>query len=63
MKGIYLYMTMCMAAMTFTSCTNDLEESFLPTETLVLTAFSGHGQPQDRCGTAQVVLVYTRCRP
>lgn len=37
MKGIYLYMTMCMAAMTFTSCTNDLEESLLPTETLVLT--------------------------
>ena len=30
-------MTMCMAAMTFTSCTNDLEESLLPTETLVLT--------------------------
>ena len=26
-----------MAAMTFTSCTNDLEESLLPTETLVLT--------------------------
>lgn len=37
MKGIYLYMTMCMAAMTFTSCTNDLEESLLSTETLMLT--------------------------
>ncbi len=37
MKGIYLYMTMCVAAIAFTACTNELEESTMPTDALVLT--------------------------
>ena len=37
MKGIYLYMTMCAAAITFAACTNELEENTLPTDALVLT--------------------------
>lgn len=38
MKGIYLYMTMCIAAIVFTACTNELEENTVPTDNaLVLT--------------------------
>lgn len=38
MKGIYLYMTMCIAAIAFTACTNELEESTVPADnTLMLT--------------------------
>lgn len=37
MKGIYLYMTMCAAAIFFTACTNELEENALSSEALVLT--------------------------
>lgn len=38
MKGIFLYMTMCVAAIAFTACTNELEESTVPADnTLVLT--------------------------
>lgn len=38
MKGIYLYMTMCIAAIVFTACTNELEESTVSADNvLVLT--------------------------
>lgn len=37
MKGIYLYMTMCAAAITFAACTNEMEESTMSTDALVLT--------------------------
>lgn len=37
MKGIYLYMTMCIAAIALTACTNELEESTVPADALVLT--------------------------
>ena len=38
MKGIYLYMTMCVAAIAFAACTNELEESTVPADNaLVLT--------------------------
>ena len=38
MKGIYLYMTMCAAAIAFAACTNELEESTIPADNaLVLT--------------------------
>ena len=37
MKGIYLYMTMCAAAIFFTACTNELEESTVSADALVLT--------------------------
>lgn len=41
MKGIYLYMTMCIAAIVFIACTNELEESTVPTDnTLMLTVGS-----------------------
>lgn len=53
MKGIYLYMTMCMAAMTFTSCTNDLEESLLSPETIVLTV-GDYPAFQERTGTRAI---------
>lgn len=37
MKGIYLYMAMCIAAIALTACTNELEESTVPADVLVLT--------------------------
>lgn len=38
MKGIFLYMTMCVAAIAFAACTNELEESTVPADNaLVLT--------------------------
>ncbi len=66
MKGIYLYMTMCVAAIAFTACTNELEESTMPTDALVLTvggfpafqetpetraALSTQARPNGRMGT------------
>lgn len=37
MKGIYLYITMCIAAIAFAACTNELEENTLSSDALVLT--------------------------
>lgn len=55
MKGIYLYMTMCVAAITFTACTNEMEESTIPADNALVLIVGDYPTfsegPDTRVGT------------
>ena len=54
MKGIYLYMTMCVAAIAFTACTNELEESTVPADNALVLTVGGFPAFQETTETRAV---------
>ena len=54
MKGIYLFMTMCVAAIAFTACTNELEESTVPADNALVLTVDGFPAFQETTETRAV---------
>lgn len=54
MKGIFLYMTMCVAAIAFAACTNELEESTVPADNALVLTVDGFPAFQETTETRAV---------